>query len=266
MRAVWIIFNKELRAYFGSPVAYVILTGFTLLAGWLFYLRLQYFISITNMIQGYMVGGEVVREWTLTQDLMVPLYKSLSFLLIIMVPAITMRLFAEEKKLKTEELLFTSPIYTSQLLLGKYLAAACLLCVLLIPVGIYPLIIYKFGTSADMGPILSGYAGLFLLGLSLAAMGIFASSLTENQIVAFIFCAVLEMLFFTIGLAAGTVGKIVLFSISIDLDKALFSLSLLERFDSFIFGFVRITDFLYFISLIVFFLFLTRYSAESSRM
>ncbi len=266
MRTIWIIFVKELKSYFLSPVAYIVLTGFAFLAGWLFYQLLELFLRMTTFMQGYMVGGEIVREWTLTDDLMTPLYKNLSLLFIIMIPAITMRLFAEEKKLKTEELLATSPINTSQVLLGKYFAAAVLICVLLIPVGLFPILVAAFGEQVDTGPIISGYLGLFLLGFTLAAMGIFASSLTENQIVAFVFCAVLEMIFFTVGLAAGTVGRITVFSVPLDLGRLVTELSLYEHLDSFILGLVSITDLTYFITLIIFFLFITKYSAESTRL
>ncbi len=265
MRAIWVIFVKELKAYFLSPVAYIVLTGFALLSGWLFYQLLERFIRITTIQQGYMVGGQIIREWTLADDLMIPLYKNLSVLFIIMIPAITMRLFAEEKKLKTEELLFTSPLRTSHILLGKYLASVVLISVLLIPVAIFPALIYHYGSQPDMGPILGGYLGLFLLGFVLAAMGIFTSSLTENQIVAFIFCAVLEMFFFTIGLAAGTVGRIRIFSVPIDFGRVIWELSLYEHFDSFTTGLIGLSDIFYFLSLIIFFLFVTRYSAASSR-
>jgi ABC-2 type transport system permease protein len=266
MKGVWLIFVKELKSYFGSPVAYIVLTGFSLLAGWIFYQWLELFIRLTTYSQGYMVGGEVIREWTLTEDLMTPLYKNLSLLFIIMVPAITMRLFAEEKKLKTEELLATSPIHTSQVLLGKYLAAVVLLCVILIPVGVFPLLVLTYGEQVDTGPIILGYLGLFMIGFSLSSMGIFASSLTENQIVAFIFCAVLEMFFFTIGLAAGTVGTVKIFSIAVDMTRVVSGLSLYEHFDTLTMGIARISDIFYFVSLTIFFLFVTRYSAESSRL
>lgn len=265
MRVSNAIFLKELKSYFLSPIAYVVLTGFTAISGWLFYQLLNYFIRITSLLSGYMYQGEVVREWTIVDDIMGPLYKNLSLLLIILVPGITMRLFSEEKKLRTEELLLTCPIRMGEVVLGKYLASLFLLILMLVPVGVYLIIIFMFGTEPDPGTLISGYLGLFLVAFSLSAIGVFSSTLTENQVISFFVCAVIGLFFFSIGLASRSVGTIHLFSHSIDLGELLRQLSLFEHYSHLVEGRIQLTDLIYFILLIIFFLSTARFNAESAR-
>jgi ABC-2 type transport system permease protein len=266
MRTVRAILGRELKAYFFSPVAYVVLTGFTALSGWLFYQAMERFIRITTYVQGYKVGGQLIREWTLEDDILIPLFRNLSMLLLIMVPAITMRLFAEEKKLKTMELLLTSPVRLSHIVLGKYLAAVVLLTVMLAPVALFPAIIaYYASPAADLGPVLTGYVGLFLAAYALAAMGLFASTLSENQIVAFILGMVLEMVFFSIGLAAPSLDVVQLFGWRLPLGQLVYYLSLGNHFDSLTTGLFRLSDLIYFGCLIVFWLAASNHSVESAR-
>lgn len=265
MRAVFTIFWKEFKSYFISPVGYVVLTGFTALSGFLFYQIMGVFIRITSLMRGYMVKGQVVREWTLVEDVMEPLYKDLGMFLIIMVPAVTMRLFAEEKKLRTEELLLTSPVRMGSVVLGKYLAALALLFLMLVPAGVYLIIILAFGTETDVGPLISGYGGLFFIAFSLAAIGVFASTLTENQIIAFFVCVVLSLFFFSVGLAGNSVQTITLFDQKINFGELLRQLSLMYHYGNFVKGMINTIDIYYFTALIVFFLFLSRFSAERAR-
>lgn len=265
MRVIGAIFWKELKGYFLSPVAYVVLTGFTAISGWLFYQLLNYFLRITNIVSGYMVKGQIMREWTIVDDIMGPLYKNLSLFLIILVPGVTMRLFSEEKKLKTEELLLTAPIRMGQVVLGKYLASVVLLFLMLIPVGVYMSLILYYGSEPDLGTVLSGYLGLFLVAFSLAAIGIFASSLTENQIIAFFVCAVIGLLFFSVGLAARSVGVVTIFSRQLDLGELLRQLSLFEHYSHIVAGRIQLTDPVFFLLIIIFFLFASRINAESAR-
>ncbi len=266
MRTVRAIFGRELKAYFLSPTAYVVLTGFTALSGWLFYQAMERFIRLTTYVQGYKVGGQLVREWTLEDDIIIPLYRNLSVLLLIMVPAITMRLFAEEKKLKTMELLMTSPVRLFHIILGKYLAAVVLLTVMLAPVAIFPAILaYYASPAADPGLMLTGYLGLFLAAYGMAAMGLFASTLSENQIVAFILGVVLEMVFFSIGLAAPSLDVIQVFEWRLPLGQLVSYLSLGDHFNSLTIGLFRLSDLLYFLCLIVFWLAASNHSVESAR-
>jgi ABC-2 type transport system permease protein len=265
MRAAATIFWKEFKSYFISPVGYVVLTGFTALSGFLFYQILGVFIRVTSLMRGMMEKGQVVREWTLVEDLMEPLYKDLGLFLIIMVPAVTMRLFAEEKKLRTEELLLTSPVRMSSVILGKYLAALALLILMLVPAGVYLAIVVAYGTETDIGTLIAGYGGLFLIAFSLAAIGVFASTLTENQIIAFFVSVVLSLFFFTVGLAGNSVQTVTIFSQRIEFGELLRQLSLMDHYNNFVKGMINSVDIFYFLALIVFFLFLSRFSAERAR-
>ena len=266
MRTVRAILGRELKAYFFSPVAYVVLTGFTALSGWLFYQALERFLRLTTYLEGYKVGGQLVREWTLEDDIIIPLFRNLSVLLVIMVPAITMRLFAEEKKLKTMELLLTSPIRLLHIVLGKYLAAAVLVTVMLAPVALFPaIVIYYSAPEVDPGTMLAGYLGLFLAAYALVAIGLFASTLTENQIVAFILGVVIELMFFSIGLAAPSLDVVQVFEWRLPLGQLVSFLSLGNHFNSLTTGLLRLSDVLYFLCLIVFWLAAANHSVESAR-
>ena len=265
MRVVGTIFWKEFKSYFLSPIAYVVLTGFTAISGFLFYQLLSFFIRITSLFRGYMVQGQVVREWSVAEDVTGPLFRNLSLFLIIMVPAITMRLFAEEKKLKTDELLLTCPIRTGEVVLGKYFASLFLLFLMLVPVGVYMLLTFNYGTDLDYGTILSGYAGLFLVAFSLASVGIFSSTLTENQIISYFVCAVLGLFFFSVGLASRSVGTVSLLGREIHLGNFLRQLSLYEHYNHFASGQIQLLDLFYFFALIILFLFASRVSFERAR-
>jgi len=157
------IFRREIRSYFNSPVAYVVIIVFLAIIGWFFTSNL-FVINVASL--------RVVFE-------LVPL------IFLFFVPAITMRLLAEEKKSGTLELLTTKPVHDVEIILGKFLAAWVLLAATLLPTLIYLATIMSIG-NLDFGPALTGYLGLLLMGAVYVAIGLFASSLTDNQIVAFI--------------------------------------------------------------------------------
>jgi len=189
---------------------------------------------------------------------MTPLLYNMTIVLLLMVPMITMRLFSEEKKLRTEELLLTSPVSVNAMVLGKYLSSLVFLSILLGLTGIYPWILFHYGSPApEAGSILAGYLGLFLLGASFVSVGLFASSLTENQIVAAVVCFVTLLLFFVIGWPAQ--------SVEASFGKVLEYLSLIDHFTAFSKGLVESPHVIYFLSFILFALFLTKRSIESMR-
>lgn len=157
------IFRRELRSYFNSPVAYVVIVVFLAIIGWFF---------TSNLFLMNIASLRVMFE-------LVPL------IFLFFVPAITMRLLAEEKKSGTLELLTTKPVLDSEIILGKFIAAWALLAAALIPTLLYVLTLAVLG-SPDLGPVVTGYLGLLLMGAVYIGIGLFASSLTENQIVAFI--------------------------------------------------------------------------------
>ncbi len=166
------IFRRELRSYFNSPVAYVVIVVFLAILGWFF---------TSNLFLANVASLRVVFE-------LVPL------MFLFFVPAVTMRLLAEEKKSGTLELLTTKPVRDVEIVLGKFLAAWVLLAATLAPTLLYLFTIISIG-SIDIGPVISGYLGLLLMGGVYIGIGLLASSLTENQIVAFIlsFLAVLAL-------------------------------------------------------------------------
>ena len=169
------VFRRELRSSFNSPVAYVVMVVFLAIIGWFFTSNL-FVMNLSSM--------RIVFE-------LVPL------VYLFFVPAITMRLLAEEKKTGTLELLTTHPVRDTEIILGKFLAAWALLAITLLPTLCYLITFLMIGTI-DMGPVLTGYLGLLLMGAVYIGIGLFASSLTENQIIAFIvgflLCLVLFLL------------------------------------------------------------------------
>lgn len=157
------IFRRELRSYFNSPVAYVVIIVFLSIVGW-FFTSTMFLMNIASM--------RVMFE-------LVPI------VFLFFVPAVTMRLLAEERKSGTLELLTTKPVHDVEIILGKFLAAWALLGASLAPTLLYVIVIGSIG-DLDPGPVVTGYMGLLLMGGVYIALGILASSLTENQIVAFI--------------------------------------------------------------------------------
>lgn len=167
MRKVLAIAQRELRGYFDSPVAYIVLVTFLLVAGWMYFSAL------------FLIGRADMRPF------FAPSVFSPSMLLVILVPAITMRLIAEERKTGTIELLTTMPIRDGEVIAGKFLAALGLVAAALALTLIYPLTVASLG-PLDWGPVIAGYLGFFLFAAALLAIGILCSTLTTNQIVAFI--------------------------------------------------------------------------------
>jgi gliding motility-associated transport system permease protein len=157
------IFRRELRSYFNSPVAYVVIVVFLAIIGWFF---------TSNLFLMNVASLRIVFE-------LVPL------VFLFFVPAITMRLLAEEKKSGTLELLTTKPVRDAEIVLGKFFAAWALLAAALLPTLCYLFTVTALG-SVDLGPVVTGYLGLLLMGAVYIGLGLFASSLTENQIIAFI--------------------------------------------------------------------------------
>ncbi len=167
------IFKKELRSYFNSAVAYVVIVVFLAIVGWI-YTSSMFLINIASL--------RLMFEW-------IPLV----FLFVI--PAITMRLLAEEKKAGTIELLTTKPLHDWEVVLGKFLAAWALVGFALLPTLIYYITVSSIG-ELDHGPVIGGYIGLLLMAGVYVSIGLLASSLTENQIVAFIVGLIMMFTFF----------------------------------------------------------------------
>jgi len=180
MKNIWSLMKKEIRAYFSSPIAYVVIAGFLLLVGYFFYSLVGWFnAQAIQMAQNPYYAQQV----NINQMVFSPLFHNMSIILILVAPLLTMRLLAEEKKNGTDELLYTSPLSVGQIVLGKYFAALVMLAAMLGLTALLSIFAFAFG-NPEIAPWLTGYVGLFLMGATFIAIGLFFSSLTENQIVA----------------------------------------------------------------------------------
>ncbi len=161
-------------------MAYVVFTFFLLISGWFFS---QIFLFYSDASMRSFMQPQMGQTLSVTDNVMRPLFTNMSVVLLFFVPMLTMRLFAEEKKSGTIELLLTYPVRDGEVLIGKYLAALMLFAILLTLTLVYPAIVARFA-RVEWGPIASGYLGLLLAGAMFLAIGVLVSSLTENQIVA----------------------------------------------------------------------------------
>jgi len=193
MRQVAHIFKKEFKSYFVSPIAYIVISIFLLVTGWFFFAT--FFFNNQASLRGF--------------------FSLLPLIFSFVVPAITMRLFSEELNVGSYETLLTMPVTFIDVVVGKFLASVAFIAAMLIPTLAYPVIISFLG-EMDWGPVIGGYIGAVLLGAAFSAIGLFASSLTRNQIIAFIIgiaiCFSLtildNMLFFLPGSLLGVFGYI----------------------------------------------------------
>ncbi len=252
---IWPIYKKELRLYFTSPVAWVILTIFLAIAGLFFYAIFGNFTRVSMQMAMNPQGG---RDLNVTDAVLRPLFANLSVILLLVMPLVTMRLFAEERRSGTIELLLTYPVRDGAVLIGKYLAALTLYATMIAATLAYPAIVVGIaGASVEWGPLLTGYIGLLLMGGMFLAVGLFASSLTENQIVAAIVTFGVLLIFWIIGwtaeFATGTLGAV------------LTHLSILEHNDTFAKGVLDTKDIIYYLNFTALALFLTLRSLESRR-
>lgn len=179
MRNVLIICRKELRSYFTSPVAYILLTIFAVIFGFFFWNVLAYFVieGMESQMRGQMF------PMNLNEQVVRPLLQNVSVIGLFFIPLITMRLFAEEKRTGTIELLVTSPVRDIEIVIGKWLAAMALYACLLLFTAVNFAFLFRYG-NPDWKPLAVGYLGLLLLAGGLLAIGTFISTLTKNQIVA----------------------------------------------------------------------------------
>ena len=255
MKNALAIAGKELRSYFVSPIAYVVLTGFLLLGGWFFFNLLARFNFLLT-IYSSMRNPEAQLRLNLNEFVIAPLLHNLSVVLVILIPVITMRSFAEEKRSGTYELLMTSPLSITEIVAGKFLGAFVFLLIMVGLTAIYPLILLMYG-NPEMGIIIAGYVGLLLLATAFVTVGLLTSSFTENQIIASVSCLVLLLLLYVISWPADTAGA--------TFGAVLKYLSLTEHFGEMVKGVIDTKDLVYFFTVILLSLFLTHRSVESVR-
>jgi ABC-2 type transport system permease protein len=255
MRNILAIAAKDLRSQFVSPIAYVVLTGFLLLGGWFFFNLLARFNFLLNLYLSFR-NPEAMQRLNLNEFVIAPLLHNLSVILVILVPVITMRSFAEEKRTGTYELLMTSPLSVTEIVLGKFFGALTFVIFMLLLTGVYPLILVLYG-NPELGVIFSGFLGLLLLATAFVAVGLLTSSFTENQIIAAVSCLVALLLLYVISWPADTAGA--------TMGAVLKYVSLTEHFSELVKGIIDTRDLAYFASVIVLALFLTQRSVESLR-
>ena len=256
MRNIFTIAGREFRSIFTSPVAYVVLTGFLLLSGWFFFNLLARFNLLISLYSSFQQMSQNTEQLNLNQFVIAPLLQNLSVILIILIPMVTMRSLAEEKRTGTYELLLTSPISPGQIVLGKFLGIAGFTIIMVGMTGIYALILLAYG-NPEVGVMLSGFLGLLLLALAFVAIGLFASSLTENQIIAAVTGLVMTLLLFMIAWPAESAGDAI--------GPVLKYISVQEHFSELLQGVIETKSLIYFASMVVGWLFLTQRSVESIR-
>jgi ABC-2 type transport system permease protein len=252
MRNIWIIFKKELRSYFVSPVAYVLFVMFALIFGWFFWNMLGAFVfySMASQMRGEMMPMNI------NEQILRGLLGNINVVALFFIPVITMRLFAEEKRNGTIELLATSPIFDVEVILGKWLAAVGLYAAMLLLTGLNLAFIFKFG-NPDWKPLLVGYLGLLLQAAALLAIGTFISSLTKNQIIAGAATFGVCLLIFVLGWASGYETS--------TWAQVLSYMSVNTHMESFAKGVLDSKDAVYYATVIFLGLFLTARSLESLR-
>ena len=250
---IWPIYKKELRLYFTSPVAYVLLTIFLFIAGYFFY---SIFAFFTRSSMQMAMNPQMGRDLNVTDSVLRPLFANLSVILLLLMPLVTMRLFAEERRSGTIELLLTYPVRDGAVLIGKYLAALTLYATMIAGTLAYPALLAYFA-RVEWGPMLTGYVGLLLMGAMFLAVGLFASSLTENQIVAAIVTFGVLLMFWIIGWTAEFAPK--------PYGAVLTHLSILEHNDTFAKGVLDTKDVIYYLDFTALALFLTLRSLEARR-
>src|SRR5437764_4491058 len=252
MRNIWTIFTKELRSYFVSPIAYLLLTMFAVIFGFFFWNALGFFVfeGMASQMRGQTFPMNV------NEQIIRPLLSNVGVIGLFFIPLITMRLFAEEKRTGTIELLVTSPITDMEIILGKWLAAMLLYGCMLLLTALNFAFLFKYG-HPDWKPLVIGYLGLYLQAGALLAVGTFISTLTKNQIIAgAVTFAVCLMLWVLEWVSCGGFE-------TAKWAQVLSYMSVISHYESFAKGMLSSKDAIYYVSLIFFVLFLTARSMES---
>jgi ABC-2 type transport system permease protein len=253
MRDLFAVYKRELKAYFVSPVAYVVLVIFLIVAGFFFANIVLEFVRQSLSVQQYRYGAPP--DMNLTAWLQYWFMNTAVWMLFVL-PLLSMRLFSEEKRQGTMELLFTYPIRDAATVLGKYLACVTIFLLMLLVSLVNMAVLARYG-DPEFGPVFSAYLGLFLMGASFLAIGTFVSSLTENQIVAAVGTFGALLLLWVLYWASSTVGP--------GLARLLEEISIIQRYSDFSKGIIEIKDAMYYVLFSVFFLFLTLRVLESNK-
>jgi ABC-2 type transport system permease protein len=252
MKNIWVICQKELRSYFVSPIAYILFIIYAAIFGFFFWNMVGAFIyySMESQMRGEMfpmnVNDQIVRQ----------LFGNINVINLLVIPLMSMRLFAEEKRNGTIELLATSPVRDGEIILGKWLASVLLYAAMLGIASLNFLFLFKYG-NPDWKPMAISLLGVLLQAAALLAIGIFISTLTKNQIIAgaitFAVCLIIFVLGWVGSFQYSTWAQVMTY------------ISTTTHMESFLKGVIDSKDVVYYVSVIVLGLFLTARSLESLR-
>jgi ABC-2 type transport system permease protein len=240
-RGTWILYKKEVKDFFLSPLVYILTGLYSLIIGWLFF--------------NYLVASKELTTGNLTQSILIPLFGNMNFLFIFLAPLLTMKVFSEEKKLGTLNLLLRSRLSDWQIVLGKYFATFTVTLFMISLTFLFPIIL-GFSGYHDWGIVISSYLGLFFCLFCYLAVGVFVSSLTSNQIIAAIlsFSILLGFMLMVFSVNATHLAMV----------RDLFQyLAVPFHFEGFVRGAIKNFNIVYFICFSGMFLYMTRKSLES---
>ena len=257
MRNAWAVAKRDLGSYFNSPVFYVVTTVFLVIYGFIFF-------QILNFFSFQSVQADQFRDMNLgmnsglnLNDMVIePSFHNMAVTLLLIIPVLTMRSFADEKKSKTYTLLLSSPIHLKEIILGKFFACMTVVTVMVL-LSSYCVGSLFFVGKPEFGPILTSYLGILLMSGCYIGMGIFASSLSNNQIIAAVIAFGMSLFMWIIGWAAQAA--------SAEMGELLQYLSLVDHMQRFLKGIVDTSDVIYYLSFILFTLFLTHRVLDSER-
>ena len=252
MRNIIAIAQKELKSYFSSPIAYIVIGFWALLYGYFFIAILQFFVRQSMQMSQF--GGP--QSMSVNQQLIRPLLQNLTILDLFLLPMVTMRTYAEEKRSGTIELLLTSPVNDFEIIMGKFLGAMALYTVMLAVTLLHIGLLFIYG-HPEWKPIVTAYIGLWLLGGCFVSLGLLISSMTKNQIVAGMVTFAIFLMFWVITWIGSFSGPTV--------DKLTQYLSIIDHLDDFNKGVLDTSHLIYYLSFITFGLFLTAKSVDTER-
>ena len=254
MRNIIAICKRELLSFFVSPIAYFVITGFTLLVGFFFFNYFSLFLRMYQMSAYLSMRGMPLPN--LNQTIIEGVYQTMIVILVFLVPLLTMRIVAEDKRRGTFELLLTSPVSVFEIVMGKFLSLAVIIFAMLSISFIFPLLLIVYG-APEVPPILSGFVGVLLCTLGFASIGMAVSSFTENQIVAGVSSMVTLLLLYVIQAPAesldGTVADVLRY------------LSPVDQVQDFVRGVVTLKATVYFVSMITLGLVLSQRALDALR-
>jgi ABC-2 type transport system permease protein len=252
MSNVLAIAHKELKSYFASPIAYIVIGFFALLFGYFFYALLIFFDRQSMQMGGF--GGP--QAVNINEQLIRPVFLNTTVVNLFVLPMITMRTYSEEKRSGTIELLLTAPLTDFQIIMGKFLGAMALYAAMLAVTLVHVAVLFAFG-NPEWRPVATSYLGLLLMGGCFISLGLLISSLTRNQIVAGMITFAVFLLLWVINWIASFTGPTT--------QEVLNYLSITDHLDDFTKGVLDTKHLVYYVSFIAFGLFLTARSVDTER-